>query len=183
MAVAARAQSFTVPGTSDPWLANGVIDNIGTPEPPDVAPTESPVSAGSVTVGDTLMWSASGLVGHPGDIAGPDGAAGVIVNHMIGANNGIPDITAPIDSLIGVFTGPAFGQIFIMGSAGTITVPAGATAFYMGTMDGYGWANNIGQFDVKLEVPETSSTLILLMPLVGLMGFVAMKRKQAELRS
>ena len=144
-------------------------------------PAQAPVFAGSVTPGNTLIWTASGQVGHPGDVADPDGAAGVIVNHLIGANHGIPDITAPIDSLIGVFTGPAFADIFVMGSAGSISVPARATKFFMGTMDGYGWANNVGAFRVEVGelngVPDGGSTLGMLMLGLGFIGFAAKNRK------
>jgi hypothetical protein len=162
------AITFTVPGTADPWLANGITDNEGTPEAPDTVPGQAPVFGGSVIPGMTLSWAASGQVGHPGDVAGPDGAPGVIIDHLIGANNGIPDVFAEACSLMGVFTGPGFGDIFKMGSIGSVTVPAGATKFYMGTMDGFGWANNNGEFTVELTaVPEPSTILagaLLLLP-------------------
>jgi hypothetical protein len=183
MTVSSYATTFTVPGISDPWLAgmpSGTLDNVGTWEPPDVAPAQSPVFAGFVTPGTTLFWLASGEVGHPMDIAGPDGALGVIVNHIVGANNGIPDITAPIDSLIGVFRGPGFGDIFIMGSSGSVVVPSGATEFFMGTMDSYGWANNIGEFDVRLSgtnVPDGGISLGMLSLALGMLGFARRARK------
>ncbi len=202
------AQAITVPGTSDPWLAgmpNGSLSNVGTPEPPDVAPDESPVFAGFVVPGTMFMWTASGIVGHPGDPAGPDGAP-LILNHLVGAENGISDILAPVNSLLGVFLGPSqpdltpapgaldfstpasrnylilapgLQQVFFMGDGMTdgavaqeIVAPLGATRLFLGTMDGYGWANNIGSFDVTLTaVPEPASMLLLGSGLIGLWGF------------
>jgi hypothetical protein len=34
-----------------------------------------------------------------------------------------------------------------------IKIPAGASAFYLGTMDGFGWSNNSGSFDVQVTGP------------------------------
>jgi len=99
------ALAETVPGTSDPWLA-GMPDG-STASTGDLAPGQSPVNVLSIPIvpGQHLVWSASGIVGHPGDDAGPDGAPGGIYPHFDGAQNGISTITAPIDSLLGVFLG------------------------------------------------------------------------------
>ncbi len=113
MVMPGPAVSVNVPGTSDPWLAgmpNGSQDNVGTSEPPDVAPFQSPVLALSVTPGQVLNWFASGQVGHPGDIAGPDGTGDGNHVHLIGANNGISDIHAPVCSLVGLFVGGVPGD-------------------------------------------------------------------------
>jgi len=209
MIVAVPAQSATVPGTADPWLAGmpaGSLDNVGTPEPADVAPTQSPVQVMGITItgGTQLQWTATGLVGHPGEVAGPDGAP-AIYSRLIGANNGISDITSPINALLGVFLGagqpdplstpgaldfssaasrdylalyPLLQQVFFMGdgvtsalAAQTIIAPAGATRLFLGTMDGYGWANNVGFFEVTLSaVPEPVTMLLLGLGLVGLAG-------------
>jgi hypothetical protein len=174
------AITLTVPGTADPWLANGGTDNEGTDEPADTVPGQAPVLFGTVTPGTLLSWEASGEVGHPEELAGPDGFPGVVKHHLVGANNGIPDIDAEVCSLIGVFTGPSLGEIFKMGSNGSTVVPAGATRFYLGTMDGYGWADNEGQFVVKLSVvPEPSTYLagvLLLLPCT--VGFVRTLRQR-----
>jgi hypothetical protein len=115
IAVQAQGTPINVPGTSDPWLA-GMPDgstasfNSGSGEPADVAPAQSPVLVSGIPIvpGTMLVWTATGLVGHPGDPAGPDGATllGSIM-HFTGAENGISDITVPIDSLLGVFLGPS----------------------------------------------------------------------------
>ena len=214
VAIPAQSATLNVPGTSDPWLAgmpNGSLSNVGTPEPADVAPAQSPVFVSGMTIvpGMMLQWSATGLVGHPGDIAAPDGASLVIGSHVTGAENGISDITVPIDSLLGVFLGPnqpnligapstldfslagsrdylslapALQQVFFMGdgvtsgsAAQTIIAPAGATRLFLGTMDGFGWANNIGSFDVTMNaVPEPTTLLFLGL---GLLGAAGAKRK------
>jgi len=207
LVISTSAATLVVPGTSDPWLSgmpSGSLDNVGTPEPPDKAPDQSPIFAGSVSGGTMLTWSAAGVVGHPGDPAGPDGAAGAVTTRNIGANNGMSDLKCPIDALIGVFLGPGqpnlnpapgmldfstaasrdfltltpgLQQVFFMGDGltsgsltQTIIAPAGATRFYIGTMDGYGWANNVGDFRVNIEtingVPD--STPYCSLTLVGL---------------
>lgn len=112
--------AILVPGTSDPWLA-GMLDgssaskNPGSSEPADFAPKQSPVLVGMpISGGMMLQWTATValsdtgaplLVGHPQDLAYPDGAVNAIYSHFGGAENGISDIKAPIDSLLGVFLG------------------------------------------------------------------------------
>jgi len=177
--------SVSVPGTSNPWLADGSSTSPSTPDPPDVAPLQSPVFASSVAPGSLWIWSVTegGVSNYkppdPADIAGPNGDAGGITSHLVGAENGISDIKAPINSLLGVFLSgsqpdsiaapgaldfsslasrnygklyPALQQVFFMGdgSGKTVQAPEGATRLYLGTMDAYGWADNYGSFNVTL---------------------------------
>jgi hypothetical protein len=108
----AQGITVNVPGTSDPWLAgmpNGssASFNPGSGEPADFAPAQSPVLVSGIVPGTLLMWTATGVVGHPGDPTDPDGKPLLsIFSHFTGAENGISDITVPIDSLLGVFLGP-----------------------------------------------------------------------------
>lgn len=186
------AGTVTVPGTACSWLAgmfDGALANVGTLEPPDVAPDQSPVLAPiCVEPGATIHWSAVGLVGHPGvyeDQTGADGAAGYPLSHETGEENGLSDVSCPINALIGVFLGPdqpdllmvpaaldfssplsrdylvltpELQQVFFMGDGLTsdgevqaLVSPAGATRLFLGSMDGYGWANNSGEFVVDLQ--------------------------------
>jgi len=171
---------FVTPGTTITWTASGSVAN----------------GAGQV------------FEGPNGDQANDNGYG--LFPHYTGAENGISDIqNMAVDSLIGVFIGPgvpsgatpgaldfgpsglgiAYGtlspeldQVFYMGdgSANKVVVPAGATRLYLGPMDGFGWDNNEGSFDVKLRnvvtaTPDGGSTLALLGGAFGLVGLVRRK--------
>ena len=108
IAASAHATTITVPGTSNPWLA-GMPD--GTPARyGDVAPNQSPVEV-AVTPGQWLVISAIGTTDHCDfglcGLAGAEGDPGEGPwSHSEGAENGISDVIAPIDGLLGVFLGP-----------------------------------------------------------------------------
>ncbi|HET6491113.1 MAG TPA: PEP-CTERM sorting domain-containing protein [Syntrophales bacterium] len=149
IAVPAQGATFNVPGTSDPWLAgmpNGTTAsfNPGSGEAADVAPAQSPVlvTGIAITPGTMLQWSATGQVGHPGDVAGPDGFTAVNTLHFTGAEHGISDINVPIDSLLGVFLGinppnlisaPSALDFSLAGSRNYLSLsPALQQVFFMG---------------------------------------------------
>jgi hypothetical protein len=171
----------------------------------DSAPGQSPV-AYTIIPGSTLTFAnVTGHVMHMPDATvstdgdGPTG--GSLYWHLKdslnsgyatatqgqGSENGIGDITTPIDSLIGVFLNSSqpdsaanssianptardystdmadtngisdlkLQQPFYIGdgktssgSVQTFVVPASATRFYLGIMDGYEWNNNVGSFSV-----------------------------------
>ncbi len=182
---ASQATLYVVPGTSNPWLAGvgagGTDPASGSSyggEAADVAPYQSPIHVidGFVVPGALIGWSATGTVGHPGNDSGPDGS--VVVSRVWGAQNGIPDIgVVPINALIGVFTG-ATPSVFVMGSSGTVTVPAGSTGFYMGTMDGYGWANNTGEFNVSVTAVPEPGTYLAGLSALGMLGMFAWRNRK-----
>jgi hypothetical protein len=85
----------------------------------------------------------------------------------------------PINALIGVWAFAGGGGIsFFMGSAGSEVVPAGTSELFLGTMDGYGWANNVGAFRVEITgVPDAGSTGMLLGSVVA--GLALLRRRLA----
>jgi len=104
--------STIVPGTSNPWLA-GMPDG-STSRYGDAAPGQSPVEVLlALMPGDILHFSATGSTDHCDfGLCGFAEAEGDLVeaqpwSHAEGGENGIGDIIAPIDALLGVFLGPA----------------------------------------------------------------------------
>jgi hypothetical protein len=81
-------------------MPNGSTASFG-----DVAPAQSPVQVLGLSLisGQTLNFSASGGVSNDPSffLDGPDG--GSFLSHLTGSENGISDIIAPINALIGVF--------------------------------------------------------------------------------
>lgn len=92
----------TVPGKSDPWLA-GMADG-STASGGDVAPAHSPVLVPlGLVAGQVLNFSATGSVAYDPSTAltPPDGS--FLVGHGAGAQNGISNVVAPANALMGVF--------------------------------------------------------------------------------
>ncbi len=151
----------------------------------------SPIKAGGISVSPGSTMTFDGVNGgannfNSGTYYDGDGNPGWTISNYVGAENGISNIYAPINSVIGVFLSdsrpsrsaapstldfssttaqnyvtlsPALKQTFFIGNGRTssgeiqkITVPAGATRLYIGTMDGWEWNNNIGGFNVTAHV-------------------------------
>jgi len=209
--------ALVVPGTSNIWLAGQ--PNGATLPGPDVAPGQSPVNTGlNVSNGGSITFSATGTVGYPGEVAGPDGAS----TGSHGADFGLSGITnARWNALIGVFIdsnvpggvapasldfgaagltqnftslSPLLNQVFFIGDGVTsgavvqeFNIPNGATRLFLGTLDGFGWYNNIGQFNVNVSyprgggqpagVPDGGSTLLLLSGGVAALLSVASRKR------
>ena len=100
---ASAANAVVVPGSSDPWLAGMPAGS--TASSGDVAPAQSPVLVPGLTlsVGQVLTFGVTGSVSHVPAPSGlsPDGDG--FTSHSAGAQNGIAGLTAPFESLIGVF--------------------------------------------------------------------------------
>lgn len=206
--------TYTVKGTSDLWLSgaasgttastNDTLDNAA----PFLAPTK-------IVGGTTYTFSVTGSVSNTHSASGlsPDGNSKNFIWHDAGAQNGISNIYAPMNSLIGVFldstdpvngeqgtalnfgtTGskhlstdfttlsPTLNQVFFIGNGETSTgltqtfvAPTGATRLFLGTMDGYEWNNNSGQFYVDMTVVPEPATYAALLGAATL-GFVAVRR-------
>ena len=119
-AASAQVSVGSVPGTSDPWLAG--MPPGSTASGGDTAPAQSPVLVGApvnVALGGTLTFIVTGEVSNTPVLQGltPDGQAPT--SHFAGTENGIAAVTAPLNSLIGVFldnqqpnlAGPAPGAL------------------------------------------------------------------------
>jgi hypothetical protein len=116
VAVPAQCITITVSGQDDPWLAGMLDGTTGVTKPGmvqilDQAPDQSPalVSGIAIQAGTMLTWRATGMVSNdrldPAYNAGPDGFSNYKLQHQGGAEHGISDIKAPINSLLGVFLG------------------------------------------------------------------------------
>ncbi|MFO0897485.1 MAG: Ig-like domain-containing protein [Pirellulales bacterium] len=105
--VAGPAAGFevNVPATSNLWLA-GMPDG-STASGLDSAPAQSPVQVLGVPVtgGDSLQFQSSGGAssGAQGGLLYPADGSSVFVQHGSGAENGLANIVAPLNSLVGVF--------------------------------------------------------------------------------
>jgi len=105
---AQKSVTVVVPGTSDPWLAGMPAGS--TASSGDVAPAQSPslVTGLLFQAGDTFTFAATGSVSYNGGTPTdpPDGATNFNTAHSNGPENGISNVTMPVDALLGVFLGP-----------------------------------------------------------------------------
>ncbi|MFM6346029.1 MAG: hypothetical protein ACKPFK_12900, partial [Dolichospermum sp.] len=194
--------NIQVAGDSNPWLAG--MPN-GSTAYNDIAPDQSPVivSELSLVAGSVLSFTVTGSVNNDPFDSGltPDG--GTFVSHSLTEENGIGQITAPINSLVAIFLDnnqpnltstnnnsldfsdfgnvanginyttllPELKQVFFIGDGlndqgvrQSIIVPNGATRLFLGTMDGYGWYNNFGSFDVSVNLINASTITLAVAP-------------------
>lgn len=95
----------SVPGTANPWLAGQPEGTVARYEF-DSAPANSPVQAPIYVEGGVVFqFAAKGSVNNqPGvPTTSPDG--GVSQSRMGGAELGVADLVAPVNSLVGIFLG------------------------------------------------------------------------------
>lgn len=102
--------NVNVPGSADPWLA-GMPDGSTASSSPissgiSVAPKQSPVLVSNLplTAGSTITFAVSGSVNYKSATPQntPDGDL-TIASHTAGDQNGISNVSAPRNSLMGVF--------------------------------------------------------------------------------
>lgn len=99
---------YNVPGTSDPYLAGMAAGS--TADGGDTAPAQAPflVPGLTLTAGSSLMFTTlAGLVANGGGptATGTTGPEGSTVTSHFGPQNGISNIVAPYNALLGVFLG------------------------------------------------------------------------------
>lgn len=167
---------LTVPGTANPYLAGaaGGTEILSDTAPQQSAPEVIPNRIDCLSEGSKLSFDVSGQITFdPGE--SPTSADGRFGdnggNQAFGGKSGF---VAPMNSLVGVFTGdvqgsglgdfasfesqnrktysPALGSIFFIGdgkaSDGTVQtfiVPRGAKHLYLGVSDRFEWNDNSGQ--------------------------------------
>ncbi len=184
MVSGAASASIIVPGTANIWAWGGTIgtnDTNGGDTYPAVAPTLAIADLSGIT---SIHFDVSGETGNCPGCEVPNGAGG-LYSHDDGAFNNVPNLTAPINSLIGVWIDEndlALSQSFYIGTGGDFVVPTGATELFLGSMDGYQWNNNVGQFVVDLTVTRDTPApepLTLSLFGAGLAGIAARRRRKA----
>jgi hypothetical protein len=173
---ASAATTITIPGTANPFLAGATAGNYITYGPNVDANTDYATASSPVTIavlgGSTI--SISNVIDNaegncPGCI-GPGGGIGVSPFTA----NGFPELLSPyssltLNTLVGAFNGPGGGTIFEIGTGGHWVVPVGSTEFYLGTVDGYQWNNNVGDFTATFgAVPEPATWALFLMGFGGI---------------
>ncbi len=160
---AAMTGSVKVPGTACLFLAG--LEDGGVSKYGDSLPKVAPVAVAVPAGAKEIHFDVSGQVGHcPGCRAdwevNPDEAYLAF---------GVSTLKAPINSLIGVFIGrnksagkgkkgseemPRLGEAFFIHhyngtTRSSVKIPEAARMLYLGTMDGYGWYNNDGEYLVR----------------------------------
>jgi hypothetical protein len=182
--------SVIVPGTADIWAWDG------TPAPGDITTPPPAVDVSPVLAISDLSGIASVTFGVSGQTWNCPTCAGdnYLQAHDAGAWSNLPNLAAPINSLIGAWINPldpSVNSAFEIGSGGLFFVPTGATELFLGSMDGYQWNNNGGAFTVDITenpavsvtsfVPDTIPEPISLSLFgAGLAGAVTVRRRKTK---
>lgn len=182
------ATSIVIPGTANPFLAGAAdggyitYNGAGIDANTDYAPASSPVSL-AVVAGS--MINISNVINNGvGNCPGCAGASGSHSSSPFMAN-GFTELFASysnleLNSLVGGFNGPNGGTLFEIGSGGNFLVPIGATQFYLGTVDGYQWNNNEGNFSALISsgVPEPATWALFIMGFGGIGAAMRFSRRK-----
>lgn len=100
---------ISVPGTSDLWLAGmpagSTASGTGSLSGPDEAPAQSPVLVPGLSLagGSTITFGVTGVGVSNSGVCCDALEGSTFVKHADGVQNGIGNVNAPINSLIGVF--------------------------------------------------------------------------------
>lgn len=210
LSAAASAETLTVPGSANPWLAGMPA---GSTASADTAPAQSPVLFNLPASGGYLTFTATGgtAQGPFYTLVGPDGNS--FYGHAYGDENGIAASLLPGMGLVGVFLsddqpnlsptpsalnysliGKEFTsfsaqlkQPFFIGdgqnSSGVTQmfyVPTSASRLYLGTADGYGWYNNIGELTVNVSAVPTPASVMTMLFGLGVLSLVRRGRRTKD---
>ena len=100
--------TMNVPSSSDPYLSGMPAGSTASVD--DVAPQNSPAQVTSLPIvpGTNITFSTTGTVknGPSYPMSPPTGNLTWTLSHLTGDENGISNVTMPIDCLLGVFLGP-----------------------------------------------------------------------------
>jgi len=149
--------SVTVtPGSALTFTVTGSVDNAG--GTPTLTPDGGSVFSTSSNNGISgASWPINALVGVFLDASQPDSSQAPTALDFSGSGLGTSFTTLS----------PALKQAFFIGdgltgtgtgSVQTFVVPAGATRFFLGTSDGFGWFNNSGSFAVTVAQGPAGAT-------------------------
>ena len=99
----ALGATYTVNGTSDLWLSGVASGTIASTN--DTLDNAAPLDIAGIIGGTTYTFSVTGSVSNTPSASGlsPDGNSKSFIWHDAGPQNGISNIYAPMNSLIGVF--------------------------------------------------------------------------------
>ena len=158
---ATKPLTLRVPGTACLFLAG--VKKDGFRGYGDSLPKVAPVAVKIPAHAKRLTLDISGRVGHCQGCYG----AGMVTPKPDYLKFAVASLRAPLDGLIGVFLGPGngtegrngtvLGRPFFIhhfsrgNSRKTIAIPSTARVLYLGTMDAYGWYNNVGNYIVKMK--------------------------------
>jgi hypothetical protein len=212
----AASVTVSVAGTDNPFLAgqpNGATCCSGDSAPAE-SPT---LALTGFAAGTALSFSGvGGFLNEPGTPVALDGygafsmdasnfgisgVQNIGVSALVGVflDNAVPNGTAPAardDGVSFASISPELGQIFFIGDgltgSGTGSVqqffaPTGATRLFLGSSDGFGWYNNIGDARVTIDytaagvVPEPASWAMLIAGF-GLVGATMRRRPRTAIR-
>lgn len=175
---ASAATSITIPGTANPFLAGAAAGNYITYNGPnidantDYATANSPVSL--AVLGGSMITISNVVNNGMGNCPGCSGPGGLIGVSPFTAH-GFTELLSPyaslqLNTLVGAFNGPNGGTLFSIGAGGNFLVPTGSTQFYLGTVDGYQWNDNVGNFTALFSsaVPEPATWALFIMGFGGI---------------
>jgi len=201
--VSAVTVTKTVGANDGPWQASATLNSayqydFGAYSAPTIISASDGISftaglslvvsyvSGLVSIGPTSGWpytDANGDTTYPGS---PDHGFDNYSIGEIAPSCYMSPASYPIfgSELVGTFansSGQIVGTPFAIGNLGTFTIPAGATQLQLGVND-VGYGDNGGSWNIQItQVPEPTTTALVLIGLGGL-GFAARQYRRSLVR-